>query len=75
VIANIFQTAQSYILSREPLPENLQKLVDAQAKTSGGSTNENREKLAFEPGAAKRAAKEATKASSKKKASKKKASK
>ena len=33
VIANIFQTAQTYILSREPLPENLQKILDAQQKT------------------------------------------
>ncbi|MGB3295891.1 MAG: membrane protein insertase YidC [Phormidesmis sp.] len=59
VIANIFQTAQSFILSKEPLPENLQKLVEAQeAKKSA----ESRDQLAFEPGAAKRAAKsEATK--------------
>ncbi|MEN9279894.1 MAG: hypothetical protein Q6I77_03630, partial [Gloeomargarita sp. DG_1_4_bins_134] len=33
VIANMFQTAQTYILSREPLPENLQKILDAQQKT------------------------------------------
>ncbi|MCZ0902359.1 membrane protein insertase YidC, partial [Microcoleus sp. HI-ES] len=34
LIANIFQTVQSFILSREPLPENLQKIVDeAEAKT------------------------------------------
>jgi len=32
VIANIFQTAQTFILSREPLPENLQKLVAEQEK-------------------------------------------
>lgn len=59
VIANVFQTAQSFILSKEPLPENLQKLVEAQeAKKSA----ESRDQLAFEPGAAKRAAKsEATK--------------
>ncbi|MBE9078626.1 membrane protein insertase YidC [Romeria aff. gracilis LEGE 07310] len=50
VIANVFQTVQSFILSREPLPENLQKLVDAETvKTEG------REKLAFEPGSPKRA--------------------
>lgn len=48
VIANIFQTAQSFILSREPLPENLQKLVDAQSKSGG-----DRSQLAFEPGAKK----------------------
>jgi YidC/Oxa1 family membrane protein insertase len=43
-IANLFQTLQTYILSREPLPENLQKLVDAEAKKS-----ETREALPFEP--------------------------
>ncbi len=50
VIANIFQTAQSFILSREPLPENLQQIVDAQAKAAGSSSGDGREKLAFEPG-------------------------
>jgi len=33
VIANIFQTLQTFILSREPLPENIQKLLDAESKT------------------------------------------
>jgi YidC/Oxa1 family membrane protein insertase len=47
VVANVFQTAQSFILSREPLPENLQKLVDAQEAKKAA---ENREQLAFEPG-------------------------
>ena len=32
VVANIFQTAQTVILMREPLPENLQKLVEQQEK-------------------------------------------
>ncbi|NET10382.1 MAG: membrane protein insertase YidC, partial [Symploca sp. SIO2B6] len=32
VIANIFQTAQTFILSREPLPENLQKIVDEEER-------------------------------------------
>jgi YidC/Oxa1 family membrane protein insertase len=32
VIANIFQTLQTVILMREPLPENLQKLVEQQEK-------------------------------------------
>ncbi|MEM6867716.1 MAG: membrane protein insertase YidC [Cyanobacteria bacterium P01_C01_bin.121] len=89
VIANIFQTVQSFILSREPLPENLQKLVDSQAKSVGKGSSDNRKTLAFEPGAAKRAAKaesskgknsknsksNSNKATSKKKASKKKAAK
>lgn len=46
VIANVFQTAQTFILSREPLPENLQKLVEAQEKTTSGK---GRETLPFEP--------------------------
>ena len=73
VIANIFQTVQSFILSKEPLPENLQKLVEAQeAKKSA----ESRDQLAFEPGAAKRAAKsEAAKGKNSKSGSKKKVSK
>ena len=49
VIANMFQTVQSFILSREPLPENLQKIVDAQEKAAGKS-NGNRQQIAFEPG-------------------------
>ena len=52
VIANIFQTAQSFILYREPMPENLQKLVDEQerkAKVKSG----DRGSLAFEPGSKK----------------------
>jgi YidC/Oxa1 family membrane protein insertase len=32
VIANIFQTAQTFILMKEPLPENLQKLVAEQER-------------------------------------------
>ena len=50
VLANVFQTAQSFILSREPLPENIQALVDAQeAKT----VTADRGALAFEPGSRK----------------------
>jgi YidC/Oxa1 family membrane protein insertase len=33
VIANIFQTAQTFILMKEPLPENLQKLVEEQERS------------------------------------------
>jgi YidC/Oxa1 family membrane protein insertase len=32
VIGNVFQTLQTYILSREPLPEELQKIVESQEK-------------------------------------------
>jgi YidC/Oxa1 family membrane protein insertase len=51
LIANIFQTAQTFILSREPLPENLQKLVEVQEKETKG-----RESLPFEPGRSKKKA-------------------
>ena len=54
VTANIFQTAQAFILSREPLPENIQKLADAQAlevsaAAAGGGTVSSRDTLPFEP--------------------------
>lgn len=42
-IANAFQTLQTFILMREPLPENLQKLVDQQEQEGKG-----REALPFE---------------------------
>ncbi|MDJ0705279.1 MAG: membrane protein insertase YidC, partial [Leptolyngbyaceae cyanobacterium MO_188.B28] len=45
VIANVFQTFQTFLLSREPLPENLQQIVDAQAVSEG----DGRESLPFEP--------------------------
>jgi YidC/Oxa1 family membrane protein insertase len=51
LIANIFQTMQTFILSREPLPENLQKLVETQEKETKG-----REALPFEPGRSKKKA-------------------
>ncbi len=55
LIANIFQTIQAYILSKEPLPENLQKLVEeSQPKTT--KTGKGREALPFEPGRSKKKA-------------------
>ena len=48
-IANMFQTLQTYILSKEALPEHLQKLVDADEKK-----NEARTALPFEPGKSKK---------------------
>lgn len=51
LIANIFQTVQTFVLSREPLPENLQKLVEVQEKETKG-----RETLPFEPGRSKKKA-------------------
>ena len=44
LIANLFQTLQTFILSREPLPENLQKILDAEAAKKG----DGREALPFE---------------------------
>ncbi|MDY7014114.1 MAG: membrane protein insertase YidC, partial [Cyanobacteriota bacterium] len=46
VVANIFQTAQTFILMREPLPENLQKLVEQQDKEE--KRKAERDKLPFE---------------------------
>ncbi len=54
VIANIFQTVQTFILSREPLPENLQKIVDAEAKAA--QVKDGRKSLPFEPGRSKKKA-------------------
>lgn len=54
VIANMFQTAQTFILSREPLPENLQKIVDAEEKAA--AKEEGRKSLPFEPGRPKKKA-------------------
>ncbi len=60
VIANIFQTAQTFILSKEPLPENLQKIVDAAA-----NGDDDREALPFEPSSAKKEEKDAGKPAAK----------
>ncbi|MFG3816952.1 membrane protein insertase YidC [Limnothrix redekei] len=55
VVANLFQTAQAFILSREPLPENIQKMAEAQgivdvkAVAVDGATG----RLPFEPKSAK----------------------
>jgi YidC/Oxa1 family membrane protein insertase len=54
VIANIFQTAQTFILSREPLPENLQKILDSQEKEA--AKEQGRQSLPFEPGRPKKKA-------------------
>ncbi len=48
LIANIFQTVQSFILSREPLPENLQKIIDEDQKRTKSSSSEV-SALPFEP--------------------------
>ncbi|HBB33611.1 MAG TPA: membrane protein insertase YidC [Cyanobacteria bacterium UBA8803] len=49
VIANIFQTIQTFLLMREPLPENLQKMVEQQEKEENkAKTGDTREALPFE---------------------------
>jgi YidC/Oxa1 family membrane protein insertase len=45
VVANFFQTAQTWFLMREPLPENLQKILDEQEQAEAAT---NRESLPFE---------------------------
>ncbi|HBQ97670.1 MULTISPECIES: membrane protein insertase YidC [unclassified Roseofilum] len=64
VIANIFQTAQTFILSKEPLPENLQKLVEEKglSVSPAGTISDNRADLPFE-----KRSKKKTKPESKKK--------
>ena len=53
VIGNIFQTLQTFLLSREPLPENLQKLVESQEKEKAAK---EKDVLPFEPGRSKKKA-------------------
>ena len=54
VVANIFQAAQTFLLTRETLPENLQKILDNQLKqnqklaTAGAATGPG-QRLPFEP--------------------------
>lgn len=49
LIANLFQTVQTFILMREPLPENIQKMMESQEKETKAS-EETRKSLPFEPG-------------------------
>lgn len=60
VIANIFQTLQTFILSREPLPEEILKLVEAEekatAKKEGKDGKDKDTSLPFEPGRTKKKA-------------------
>jgi YidC/Oxa1 family membrane protein insertase len=52
VIGNIFQTLQTYILSREPLSEELQKIVESQEKEAQTETKS----IPFEPKSSKKKA-------------------
>ncbi len=54
VIGNIFQTLQTYILSREALPDELQKIVDSQQKEVEGA--QEQKALPFEPKSSKKKA-------------------
>jgi YidC/Oxa1 family membrane protein insertase len=52
VVANIFQALQTYILIREPLPENLQAILDQQVSqqtVTANATAVTTERLPFEP--------------------------
>ncbi|MDJ0734557.1 MAG: membrane protein insertase YidC [Nostocaceae cyanobacterium] len=53
VIGNVFQTLQTYILSREPLPAELQKIVESQQKETEGKGDKT---LPFEPKSSKKKA-------------------
>ncbi len=53
VIGNIFQTLQTYILSREPLPEDLQKIVESEKKQEEIA---GQKALPFEPKSSKKKA-------------------
>lgn len=53
VIGNIFQTLQTYILSREPLPEELQKIVESEKKQEESA---GQKALPFEPKSSKKKA-------------------
>jgi YidC/Oxa1 family membrane protein insertase len=53
VIGNIFQTLQTYILSREPLPEELQKIVESEKKQEESA---EQKALPFEPKSSKKKA-------------------
>ncbi len=48
-VANVFQTLQTFLLMREPLPENLQKLVEDQGKLES-----TKEEIPFEKRSAKK---------------------
>ncbi len=49
LIANIFQTLQAFIVAKEPLPENLQKLVAVSASTFASSVQSGKADLSKIP--------------------------
>jgi YidC/Oxa1 family membrane protein insertase len=54
-IGNVFQTAQTYLVNREPLPPELQKLVEQQEKEKAKDSGD-REQLPFEKNKSKKKA-------------------
>ncbi len=55
VVANIFQTVQTFFLMREPLPENLQKMAEEQAKEAKAKDGKSEvAALPFEPKSSKK---------------------
>ncbi len=53
LIGNVFQTLQTFIVSREPLPEELQKILDSQQKEADAAEPKS---LPFEPKSSKKKA-------------------
>uniref|UniRef100_B8HR48 60 kDa inner membrane insertion protein n=1 Tax=Cyanothece sp. (strain PCC 7425 / ATCC 29141) TaxID=395961 RepID=B8HR48_CYAP4 len=51
LIANIFQTLQTFLILKEPLPENIRKLAEEETKAE---ELKNRQTLPFEPGRSKK---------------------
>jgi YidC/Oxa1 family membrane protein insertase len=52
VVANIFQAVQTFLLTRESLPDNLQAILDqqmAQQAVTATATMAGSERLPFEP--------------------------
>ena len=54
VVANIFQAFQTFLLNKEALPENLQKILDQQLLSKNdtlatATTNISEKRLPFEP--------------------------
>jgi YidC/Oxa1 family membrane protein insertase len=54
VVANIFQGLQTWLLTREALPDNLQAILDKQmaqaaTATAGAGAGANPNRLPFEP--------------------------
>jgi len=52
VVANIFQALQTFLLTRETLPDNLQQILDqqlAQQTVAATATSGGSQRLPFEP--------------------------